>query len=344
MNRLIHSACFTALALQFVPGALNGQNLQLLTTVDPAQVPAGGGGDSCTPLLTPDGRFVVFASTANNLLLNSNSVPIPKRFPTSLDIYLWDRLYQTNALVSVNTSGLAGGNGNSLPMAVSPDGRYVVFESAASDLVLDDTNNATDIFLRDVAAGTTVLVSAATNGASGNGDSRSPAMTPDGRFVAFVSAASNLVPGDTNRIADIFVRDLRSGTTVLASVSATSAVANAASSEAPDITADGRYVAFYGTASNLVGAFRGGSDIYIRDLFSNVTILASSYARVAMPSNNVVCFSHAFSADGRFLAYEAERWGKSPNVISPEGTAEVPHPSAVPSGLGPIMVGTGSQR
>ncbi|HEY5914820.1 MAG TPA: hypothetical protein VJA21_29875 [Verrucomicrobiae bacterium] len=305
MNRWLKSAYLTALALLLVPGALHGQNLQMLTTIDPTQVPAGAGGDSCTPLLTPDGRFVVFASTARNLLLNSAGAPLPQRFPASLDIYLRDRLYQTNALVSLNTAGLAGGNGDSFPMAVSPDGRYVLFQSDASDLVAGDTNNAADIFIRDLAAGTTVLVSVGIDGAAGNGDSRSPAITPDGHFVAFVSAAGNLVPGDTNRIADVFVRDLISGATVLASVGATSAVPNACSSEAPVITADGRFVAFYSTASNLVDVVTGFSDIYIRDLFSNITVQASSYAHVAIPSNNVVCFNHVFSADGRFLAYEA---------------------------------------
>ncbi len=315
MKRLIEFASLAFFALLCGAGVLHGQSLQLLTSVDPAQESAGGGGDSCLPIITPDGRFVVFASTANNLLVNSNGLAVPERFAGCLNIYRRDRLYQTNVLVSVNMSGLTGGDGDSIPSAVSTDGRYVLFESTASDLVSGDTNDASDVFVRDVSAGTTTLVSAALNGGPGNAASRSPTMTSDGRSVAFVSAASNLVPDDTNFIADVFVRDLRSGTTVLASVGAASAVVNACSSEAPDITADGRYVAFCSTASNLVGEARGGSDIYVRDLSSNVTLLISSYARVAIPSNDVVCFSHAFSADGKFLAYEA-----IPNRTASEGT------------------------
>ncbi|HEY5909149.1 MAG TPA: hypothetical protein VJA21_00945 [Verrucomicrobiae bacterium] len=283
---------------------LNAQQLRLLSQVDPAQVPAGAGGDSYTPLLSPDGRYVVFVSTANNLLVASNGAVIPMRLPAPLNVYLRDRAYGTNALVSVNLSGVAGGNGDSLPAGLSPDGRFVVFESTANDLVSGDTNNANDVFVRDLVNGTTTLVSAATNGLPGLGASRSPAMTPDGRYVAFVSAVTNLVDRDTNRIPDVFVRDLQNNTTVLASVGAIS-TAQTGSSEAPEITSDGRYVAFYSSAANLVPGSRIGSDIYIRDLWSNVTILASGYARTAVPSNSVSCFNHTFSADGRYLAYEA---------------------------------------
>ncbi len=122
------------------------------------------------------------------------------------------------SLVSVNSTGTGGGNGDSLPVDLSTNGRYAVFESSASDLVPGDTNGATDVFVRDLAAGATLLVSVSTNGGVGNGASRTSAMTPDGRYVAFVSAASNLVAGDTNGIPDVFVRDLQTGVTTLASI------------------------------------------------------------------------------------------------------------------------------
>jgi Tol biopolymer transport system component len=96
-------------------------------------------------------------------------------------------------LVSVNISGVAGGNGDSLPVDVSTNGQFVVFESSASDLVQGDTNNTTDVFVRDLASDITILVSANTNGVPGNGASHSSAMTPDGRYVAFVSSAGDLV-------------------------------------------------------------------------------------------------------------------------------------------------------
>ena len=155
---------------------------------------------------------------------------------------------------------------------------------------------------------TTILVSISTNGYVGSGDSRSPTMTPDGRFVAFVSAARNLVPKDTNGIPDVFVRDLMGGRTVLASVGAASRqwpTALTQTSEAPAITPDGRYVAFYSTATNLVPGVPPGGDIYVRDLTANTTVWASAYARVALGTNMVACFNHVISDDGQSVAYEA---------------------------------------
>ena len=115
-------------------------------------------------------------------------------------------------LVSGNLSGTGGGNGNSMLGQVSTNGQFVVFQSDASNLVPNDTNGVTDIFVRDLVAGTTTLVSVSTNGGPANGASTDPVMTPDGRYVAFISSASNLVPGDTNGIPDVFVRDLVAGT------------------------------------------------------------------------------------------------------------------------------------
>ncbi len=305
-------------ALLFSERDLHAQNLQLLSSASPAQLPAGGGGGSYFPIATPDGRYVAFASTAPNLCVMSNNLPMPGPIPSPLNVYLRDRLYGTNTLVSVNLSGVAGGNADSAPAGISTDGRYVVFESSASDLVANDTNAVSDVFVRDLVAGTTVLVSVATNGVPGNGASRSPAVTPDGRYVAFVSAAYNLVPLDTNRIADIFVRDLQNNVTVLASVGAISTTLTG-SSEAPLITDDGRYVAFYSTATNLVSGVPAGGDIYIRDLVASNTIWASTYARTAIVTNTVTSCSHVFSADSQSLAYVAV--GSSPTLgISPFGT------------------------
>src|SRR5215469_5539991 len=187
--------------------------LQLVTAASPAVVaPPNGNGDSWSPIVSPDGRFVLFASTADNLTSNGNV----SLNPPSVNVYLRDRLNGTTTLVSVNVAG-TGGNGNSFPTALSTNGQFALFESAASDLVADDTNNANDVFLRDVVGGATYLVSVATNGACGNDVSRGSTLSPDGRFVAFTSAASNLTPDDTNGIPNVFVRDMQSGTTTLAS-------------------------------------------------------------------------------------------------------------------------------
>src|SRR4051812_1548411 len=157
----------------------------------------------------------------------------------------------------------------------------MLFESEATDLVPGDTNGLRDIFMRNVLNGTTSLVSVGTNGSSANGSSRDAVMTPDGRYVAFVSAASNLVENDTNGIPDIFVRDLQTGTTVIASTGATRLGTSARSSEAPEITPDGRFVAFYSTATNLVPGATNG-EVYVRDLITGTTIWASTNAQPLM--------------------------------------------------------------
>jgi len=253
---------------------------------------------------------MLFASTAKNLVRQGTNTVVPGTIPAVLNVYLRDLTNQTTALVSLNAAGTGGGNGDSLPVDVSADGRYVVFESSASDLVTGDTNGVSDVFVRDLAAGSTILVSVNPDGVAGNGASRSAAMTPDGRYVVFVSAASDLVPNDTNRIPDVFARDLQTHTTALVSVGAR-ATANypLGSSEAPQITPDGRYVAFQSTATNLVSAAPKGGDVYVRDLLAGSTIWASAGARsllvAAYHTSNAICCSHRISADGQYVAYEA---------------------------------------
>ena len=134
---------------------------------------------------------------------------------------------------------------------MSADGRYVTFESEASNVVPGDTNHARDVFVRDLRSGTTERVSVATDGTQANSDSLIPAISADGRYVAFESDA-NLVPGDTNEGWDVFVRDLRSGTTRRVSVATGGTQAGDDSGDGPAISADGRYVAFDSEASNLV--------------------------------------------------------------------------------------------
>src|SRR5438270_3083071 len=144
-------------------------------------VAAGGNSDSSGSVISSDGRFVLFLSSANNLVTNDNG-----RF---VDIFLRNRTNGVTTLVSVNQTGVGGGNGNSVSPAISTNGRYVVFESEASNLVANDTNGVSDVFLRDLQTGTTTLISVNSAGAGGNGASTSPLISPDGRYLAFVSAA-----------------------------------------------------------------------------------------------------------------------------------------------------------
>jgi hypothetical protein len=284
-------------------------SLQFVSLRNPSfTAPTGGNGDSGLSIINANGRFVLFASTANNLTLtNNNNFVLPRR----MNVFLSDRTNDTTTLVSINLAGTGGGNGDSFPTGISTNGQFAVFESSASDLVTNDTNNTNDVFVRDVINGTTTLVSMSTNGTSGNGVSRGSVMTPDGRYVAFVSTASNLVTGDTNNIADVFVRDLQMGTTTLASVGAESANSTSPtnSSESPEITPDGRYVAFYSTATNLVHGVTTSGEIYVRDLIAGNTIWASTNAHAIFKSvtgsTNVVSCNYNISDDGQFVAFEA---------------------------------------
>jgi Tol biopolymer transport system component len=296
---------------------------QLVSVIDSSQSPpAGGSGDSYAPVMSPDGRYVVFSSTANNLVLNNTTNSSPALGSSKLNVFIRDRDNGTTTLASVSLYGTGGGNGDSVASEISTNSRFVLFESSASDLVSGDANGATDIFVRDLVTGTTLLVSVSTNGVSANGSSRDPVMTPDGRYVAFVSEATDLVPGDTNGIADVFLRDLQTGTTTLVSVGALPLYLHAAfgflppgSSEFPQITSDGRYVAFFSDATNLVAdvTFRPGvqnvGEVYVRDLVGGTTYWASGAARSVVKSllgtSDIISFNHAISADGSFVAYEA---------------------------------------
>src|SRR6266566_6930645 len=288
--------------------AVSAAPLQLVSVRDPSQPPpAGGNGDSWGPVLSADGRFVLFSSAANNLVTASNGNALPVLVAPHLNVFLRDRAGGTTTLVSANLTGTGGGNGDSIPTGISTNGRYACFESSASDLAPGDTNGVTDVFVRDLWSNTTALVSANLAGVPGNGVCRGSAMTPDGSYVAFVSAATNLVAGDTNGIPDVFVRDLQAGVTTLVSAGAKSTNSSSlyGSSESPDITPDGRYVAFFSTATNLVPGVGTAGEIYLRGLVLGTTTWASTGARALLGTANAISYNQAISADGQFVAYQA---------------------------------------
>ena len=282
------------------------------------------------PIITPDGRYVLFASTANNLALTSSNTPFLAQSPPKFNVFLRDRTNGTTTLVSVNLAGTGGGNADSQPIELSTNGQFALFESSASDLVPGDTNNVTDVFVRDMVNGTNIPVSIGTNGGCANGASGESAMTPNGRYVTFASTASNLVPNDTNGFRDIFVRDLQNGTTIRVSSDALAGMVPvptnyygyaeyttvATNSDSPEITPDGRYVAFI-TTFNLTplvynGLHSGPSQaVFVSDLVAGTTTLVSrnivydfSYpydiSFTANPSYNF-----AISDNGRFVAFES---------------------------------------
>jgi len=222
------------------------------TRVSIASDGAQGNGKSDSPASSADGRYVVFSSEAGNLVSNdSNNV---------YDVFVHDRETRQTIRVSVSSSG-GQGNGPSFGASISADGRYVAFKSYASNLVSGDTNNAGDVFVRDRDVDedgifdepgqvSTARISVDSNGAQGNELSIKPAISADGRYVAFESWASNLVTGDTNGQEDVFVHDRQTGQTVRVSVASDGAQAND-QSDLPAISADGRYVTFASEASNL---------------------------------------------------------------------------------------------
>ncbi|HTI99404.1 MAG TPA: hypothetical protein VL527_11025 [Dongiaceae bacterium] len=280
---------------------------QLVSSLPPtAAAGVTAGGESVLQAVTPDGRFVLFASTANNLALTTNQTGSPFPQVPHLNLYRRDRQVGTNVMVSAALTGGAG-TGDSVGGDISSNGNWVVFMSTAADLVAGDTNGVTDVFVRSLDTGATTLVSVSTNGGCANGASRNPVMTPDGRYVAFVSAAANMVAGDTNGLEDVFVRDLQSGETRLVSVGAKSALPVSASG-APQISADGRYVAFMSSATNLVPTVRTTYEIYLRDLQLNQTVWVSGGAHALMWSqtNNSsgVFYNIALSDDGQYVAFE----------------------------------------
>jgi Ca2+-binding RTX toxin-like protein len=251
-------------------------------------------GSSFDLSISADGRFVAFTSDATNL--------VPGDTSNKEDIFVHDLLTNTTTRVSEDSAGNQG-NGGSGAASISGDGRFVAFTSVATNLVPGDTNNQQDIFVRDLSTNTTTLVSVSSNGDRGNGGSFRSSISANGRFVVFSSAASNIVPGDTNDSNDIFVRDLLTNTTTPVSVSSTGDRAND-SSYRPSISADGRFVTFDSDASNLVpGDTNNTGDIFVRDLSTNAITLVSVGS--SGERGNDDAFNPSISANGRFVAFHS---------------------------------------
>ena len=198
-------------------------------------------------------------------------------------------------------SGTAQGNGRSFVPALSADGRFAAFYSDAANLVAGDANGARDVFVRDLQTGETTRVSVSSSGAEANGDSFAPAISSDGRYVAFASAASNLVDGDTNEANDIFVRDRQTSTTARVSVGFDGSQANGGSDQ-PSLSGDGRLVTFTSAATNIAaGDLNGNRDafVYDRQTGTAVDISVDSTGLQA----DLDSFTPQLSANGRFVAY-----------------------------------------
>ncbi|MBK7644637.1 MAG: PD40 domain-containing protein [Planctomycetes bacterium] len=266
-----------------------------LVSVDSSGAQANGASGHFGDTISSDGRFVAFRSAATNLVTGDTNA--------ALDVFVRDRVNSTTERVSVSTSGMQG-NGISQEPAISADGRYVAFQSLATNLVAGDTNAVEDVFLRDRQLNQTVRVSLGPGGAQSNGASREPSISANGNCVSFSSLASNLVASDLNGVDDIFLRDHPNATTELVSVSTGGAQGNSASFDPSAISSDGRYVAFYSVAWNLVTSDTNGvAEVFLRDRLFGTTERLS--VATSGTQGNAASHAPSISADGHVIAFES---------------------------------------
>ena len=261
---------------------------------------AGANNQSDMPVISADGRFVAFVSLADNLL--------PEDTNGFADTFVYDRLTNTTERVSVSSreregNGHGGLVGVAAYPAISSDGRFVAFVSEADNLVSGDRNGLADVFVRDRLLGTTERVSVGSNEEEANGSSEGPAISANGRFVAFHSDAQNLAPeGDPFQFTNqIYVRDRAAGTTEIISINSAGEAGNSLSIR-PDISDDGRFVVFSSFAENLVPGLQSGHQVYLRDRTTG-TIERITEDAAGNPGYGTSILPKV-SLDGRFVAFQ----------------------------------------
>jgi len=284
-----------------VPGAISTERVS---------EPTGGGQadrDSSYPDISNDGRFVVFHTDATNL-------DPPKTNYPAVDVFVHDRHTRTTERVSVSTGGVQG-NGSSNYAHISEDGRFVAFQSKATNFVAGSVSNR-DIFVRDLQAGVTERVSLTSDSTA---DCQGAHISADGRFVVFASSADDLVEDDTGAFADVFVFDRQKGTTERVSVGPNGEEANGSSLTFSEhgnmISTDGRFVAFLSSATNFLPALNGNRHVFLRDRRTGSTML------VSVDSSGVQGNGHAGSVnltpDGRVVVFEST----ASNLVPADGNS-----------------------
>ena len=297
------------------------------------------------PSISSTGRYVSFESSATNLVSSGTSVGVSHIYVRDRDVSgsgTFDTTGNISTVLVSQSSGGTAANGNNLQSVLSADGRYIAFASDATNLVSSDTNVLRDIFLRDRTGGTTTRVSVATGGTQATGgDSRTPSLSSDGRYIAFASSATNLASGDTNGVSDIFVHDRTTTTTqrISVSTSGTEAVDPSATgfklgSINPSISSTGRYVAFASLANNLTAGDSAGQkqnldandalDVFVRDRDVSASGTYDTSGNVATTMVSVNKFGlqtlsilntqstassdifPSISADGRWVAFPSD--------------------------------------
>jgi len=259
-------------------------------------VSSSAAGHSLMPGFSADSAHMAFISAAKNLVTNDDLAEF-------YDVFVADLVSSNIALVSVNTSGIGGGNDHSTAPSLSSNAQFVAFASLASNLVTNDTNSASDIFVRDLSQATTRLVSVKSLGSSsGNGSSTKPFISGDGRYIVFESLASDLVANDTNNASDVFIRDLELGATSVVSVNCGGNSSASAGSRLLHVTPDCRFVVFLSSATDIdATATNGSPQIYRRDLDAGIT----SRLHLTLADGRSIAsvwFQSSFSVDGRYIA------------------------------------------
>ncbi len=274
---------------------------RLVTAIGDGRAAERGG---TAPSISADGRMVAFVSSSPDLVAgDTNGVA---------DVFVRDMATGVTVRASVSSAG-GQADGGSGPAVISGDGRWVAFPSEATNLVARDTNrcfgyqvrgSCPDLFVHDLHTGATRRVSVSSRGGQANGESLYPAISADGRYVAFASLASNLVTRDRNARMDVFLHDTRTGETQRVSVGADGGEADSFSF-APSVAADGSLVAFTSFATNLVaGDTNGADDVFVRDLAEQDTVRVS----VGWDGSEAAGFSGgaSISADGSLVAFWSE--------------------------------------
>ncbi len=277
-----------------VPGDTNGASDVFLhdtttgatTLISRHSEGSQGSYSSYGPAISADGRYIAYESEADNL--------VDGDFNGTWDVFLSDTATGTTTLVSP-------GHDVSYGPAISADGRYIAYSSLASNLVTGDTNGSEDVFVYDTTTATTTLISRHTDGTQGGGNSFGPAISADGRYIAYTSWADDLVSGDTNLWGDVFLHDTAHGTTTRVSLHTDGTQGNNVSQN-PAISADGRYVTFETFAANLFsGDGNGTYDVLLRDTTTGVTTLISAHTDGTQGDDSSQ--NPAISADGRYVTY-----------------------------------------
>jgi len=263
--------------------------------------------NSGQPAISADGHLVAFMSDATNLVISPTN--------GAHNIFVKDTGTGVTTRVSTDSNGLSGNKDSDYP-AISADGRFVAFESLASNLVPGDTNNmctaasgtninCPDVFLKDTRTGETKRISTDAAGEQGDRESKHPSVSADGRFVAFNSGASNIVPGDPNGVSDIFVKDTRTGAITQVSIGAGGERGDD-DSDYPAVSADGRFIAFMSDASNLVADDSNDrTDVFLKDMQTGALVRVSSDASAGQGDETSGFGSLAISKDGRFVAFDS---------------------------------------